>query len=335
MHSTLTVKHGHKDAELAALFERECARVEKRIANEPPDAVALSCVLDRNPHCQEAYASLTLRMSGCTLNAHGVGPVLQTALRDATDELLVELDRWRRHVRESERANSTRRMTGGFDADLRVERVVRDDGHDDALEPVLRTALPELHRFVKKELDRHRAVLDRPELVAIDAADVVEEALLTALSSRASKPAEVPFDRWLLSCAYDVIVREEGRMRPRASLEDEVKVAAPIEGETSAEEIVLNGRDLDVRWLADSIRTDVRSADEEACGRDVRLAALRAIRGLPGPSRRVLSLIALEGLDEIDAARRLRCTEDQVRSAVETAREAVRARLLGQGVLTR
>ncbi len=337
MHATMTVKHGRRDAELDRLFDRERERIERRLSHDSADAAVLHGVLDRNPHCQEAYASLTLRLGARTLNAHGVGPALAPALRDAADELLVEFDRWRRHVRANERANASRRVTESFESaelfDEWIGSPAADRGID--LDASVRRVLPELRRFVAKELARHVAVLDRPEFAQIEAADVVEEALVAALVSIESKPDDVPFDRWLFGFAYDALVREEERARPRESLEAKARAARSADGDTSGEEIVLAMTGAREDSDDDSPPGSSRGADEEAWGRDVRLAALRAIRELPDRSRRALSLIALEGLGESDAARRLHWTESEMHAALDHAREAVRVRLLGQGVLTR
>jgi len=334
MHVTLTVKNARRDENLEELFEREKDRIVRRLSRVPLDLVSLQCEIDLNPHLKEGYASLTLKLPTGKLNARGVGRTVLAALRDAVEDMLVELDRHRNRNRREQRSQKAYRLgvNGNGELDQLLEKIDAEQPADTA--KIIRQTLGELYPFVRRQLTRHSEVLDRPECNSIDVADVVEEAVLRALSRQSERPADVPFDRWLFSCAYDVIVSEEDSLAERdgsVSLEDELAEKPLIEGPTSGEEIILDQIPA-TRFFADILPADgQRSPEDEMTGRDLRAALMHAIRHLPDASRRVLSLVALEGLEEREAARRLRCSEASVRDVMAGARIAVREELAARG----
>ncbi|MBI4878112.1 MAG: RNA polymerase sigma factor [Planctomycetes bacterium] len=332
MHVTLTMKRARRDAKFEELFEREQERIVRRLGRLPSDLVSLQCEIDLNQHLKEGYASLTLSLPTGKLNARGVGGNVLSALRDAVDDLLVELDRHKERYRRERRQRKSLRHEITGDLHGLLERIVAEEPADMA--KVIHKTLGELYLFVRRELTRHREVLDRPECAGIDVGDVVEETVLTALSRRAEKPEDVPFDRWLFTCAYEVIVREEDQLAERngsVSLEQDIEEVAPREGLTSGEEIFLDGIQK-TRFFADVVPSQcTRSPDVEADAKDLHVAVMKAIRHLPEPMRKVLSLVALHGLAEQEAARRLSCSEENVRSVMADARTRVRAELAERG----
>jgi RNA polymerase sigma factor (sigma-70 family) len=279
---------------------------------------------------------LTLNLPSGRLNARGVGNNVLAALRDAVEDLLVELDRSRKRQKRERQQEKLDTWNGSGGALGRLMDHIEPD-HPRDLSKVIRQTLGELYPFVRKQLSRHSQVLERPECDRIDVSDVVEETILNALSRQAEKPPEVPFDRWLFTCAYDVIVSEEDSLAAEAgqvSLDDDVSDPAPPEGPTTGEEIFLDHFSM-ARFFADELPDGhEREPEQELEGRDFQAAILEAIRQLPGDSKEVLSLLALEGLDERQAARRLRRSEQEVRSTVEGARLAVRAELSARGYET-
>lgn len=334
MHVTLTVKHARRDDALEDLFEREKERIVKRLARVPLELVSLHCEIDLNPHLKEGYASLTLNLPAGKLNARGVGRNVLAALRDAVDDLLVELDRSRKK-QQRERRSQRGFGANGNGAESLDELLARIEAQEPADQSrVIRKTLAELYPFVRRELSRHSEVLDRPECNAIDVADVVEESVLRALSSRDRKPDDVPFDRWLFTCAYEVILNEEQSLAERSgsvSLEDDVTPRPPNEGPTTGEEIYLDQVPR-TRFFADVLPDGhERTPDAQLDGRNLQELVLQTIRQLPDGSRQILSMVAFDGIGESEAARRLHCSEEEIRTTMADARCAVRAELSAHG----
>jgi RNA polymerase sigma factor (sigma-70 family) len=336
LHVTLNVKHGPKDEHLERLLEREKQRIVTRLGGELLERAALHCEVDRNVHRKEGYASLTLDLPSGSLNAHGKGRSHLVALRHAADALIAEIKKRRELRRESRRDASLRHVdladlapaTSGNGA------VTDASSFDPEVEQAIAATLPEVESFVERELARHSELFGAVDGPRIDVSDVVEEALLRAVATRGGKPADVPFDRYLISCAYDVLVAEEERLeglRGAISLDSEPDLdVRPLQD--GVDVIENTDRFQDAEIFADLVPdARARGADVELLARDFRYAVMSAIRHLPPDERKVLSMVALEGLEPREAANRLRRAEDGVRALVEQARDAVRRELLAKG----
>lgn len=212
MHVTFTVKSGRKDAELEALFARELARIERRLESTPADSITLHAEGSLNPHVKECYFTLALALPSTRLAAHGVGPSLAAALRDATRELVRELDRHRSHLARSSSTRAAFRAAVERDGFGAFEALDRPELEDPQAE--IEKSLPQLLRFLRAELKRH-GLWERRPAYRLDVRELADEAVLAALQQRASKPPTLSFSRFLIGCAYDVVigVEDRGRMR--------------------------------------------------------------------------------------------------------------------------
>lgn len=334
LHVTLTVKHGKKDENLERLFERQKTRIVARLAGEVLASCSLHAEVDLSAHRREGYATLTLDMPSGAIAAHGKGRNHLAALRHATESLLEELAKHREKRRERAREASTIRPVSEHcrAVDVSVDPNVVDATERDSITHVL----PELVAFAKKEIARHEIELALTDEVPIDAEDVADEALLKALATRADCPVDVPFDRYVFGCAFDVIVAEAERRRTLAhgeSLETEVTPDVATNGFHHVDEPVDPLEDLPETIAFGEALADARSRDggTELMARDLRYAVLLSIRHLPEDERRVLSLVALRGLKPHEAAKRLHRSEAEVSSLMERARDDVRKELFARG----
>lgn len=330
MHVTFNVKHARRESGLQELLERERLRIERRLAGISLDAVALHIEVENNPHLRESYASVTLAMPSVSLNAHGVGSNLPAALKDAVDELLIELLRHRRRHRRDQRGRQAQRISDAADVEHLFD-LVESNGD---CEQAIRRTQRELHQFVRRELARHSMVFDDLASGQLEVAEIVEEAILLALSRRNVCPDDVPFDRFLITCAYDVLVREEEMLRIRAAeepLQDDDGRAADAGSEFEGED----GAALDLpssAAVADLLtRRGSRSPAAELDGRDLRLALLQAVRHLPDRPRKALTMVGLRGVPERDAAARLHWPLESVRVEMEAGRALIREELASRG----
>lgn len=213
MHVTFTVKSGRKDAELEALFQRERSRIERRLEGTPPDSVTLHAEGSLNPHLKECYFTLALALPSARMAAHGVGATLLAALRDASRELLRELVRHRAQLARTSSVKAAFRAAVERDGFAAFDALEKPD-HEDPRVEIERT-LPQLMRFLRAELKRH-GLWERRPAYRLDVRELADEAVLAALQRRASKPESLTFSRFLIGCAYDVVleVEDAARMGP-------------------------------------------------------------------------------------------------------------------------
>ncbi|MBL8767296.1 MAG: hypothetical protein JNL94_08030 [Planctomycetes bacterium] len=146
--------------------------------------------------------------------AHGVGATLAAALRDATRELVREIDRHRSHLARSSSTRAAFRAAVERDGFAAFDAFERPTTEDPRVE--IEKSLPQLMRFLRAELKRHGLWERRPSY-RVDVRELADEAVLAALQQRASKPESLPFSRFLIGCAYDVVLGVEDRARERTS----------------------------------------------------------------------------------------------------------------------
>lgn len=212
MHVTFTVKSGRKDPALEALFSRVRMRIERRLEGTPSDSVTLHAEGSLNPHLKECYFTLALALPSTRMASHGVGATLAAALRDATRELVRELDRHRSQLARSSSTRAAFRAAverDGFSAFDALDKPVVEDPRAE-----IEQALPQLMRFLRAELKRH-GLWERRPAYRLDVRELADEAVLSALQQRASKPESLTFSRFLIGCAYDVVLGVEDRARLR------------------------------------------------------------------------------------------------------------------------
>lgn len=334
LHVTLTVKHGRKDENLERVFERARARIVARLTDEPLSSCALHAEVDLSAHRKEGYATLTLDLPSGAIAAHGKGRNHLIALRAAADALLNELARKREKRREREREAGSIRTRAD-----EVNGVTRDLERD-LVDPVEReriaSVLPELVEFARKEIARHEAELSLADEPRVDAEDVADDALLRALATRAQCPADVPFDRYVFGCAFDVIIEEAERRRTLAregSLESDAPVSRNGVATNHVDEIPDPLEEPPETVAFGEALADAKNRDggTELIARDLRYAVMQSIRHLPADERRVLSMVALRGMPPREAARRLHRTEGEIASLMEQARADVRKELYARG----
>ncbi len=350
LHVTLSVKHGIRDENLERLFERIREKVVERLNGECLDQVSLHAEVELSSHRREGMARLTLDLPGGALHADARGRSHLQALRMANDALLSELKTRRRKDRERERDATTIRPVNGHSADIGVGDSTAKIEPD--LAQRVAETMPELHSFVRREIALH-AEDGLTASPPIESDDVVDEALLQALATHANCPDDVPFDRYVFSCAFDVILAEIERRRNERqadSLESEIStnrsfaafdtlcVLDSLQETDAASDDAMDGAMGDSpamripRTLGEALADDrARAGDVELVGRDLRYAVMSAIRHLPLDERRALSLVAFQGLPVPEAGRRMQRSPLEVTTLMEQARIDVRRELLAKG----
>lgn len=142
-----------------------------------------------------------------------------------------------------------------------------------------------------------RALLRNP----VDAEDLVQEALVRAVSRADSFQAGTNLRAWLFTILHNVHVNQ---VRARAARPDEVPVEA-----------------------VESRLTTPPRQEERVEVREM----MRAVDALPDEQRQVLLLVALEGLKYDEVAEALGIPIGTVMSRLSRGREAVRAKLATEG----
>lgn len=323
MHVTLNVKHARKDPSLMALLEREATRIVRHLGDVSPDLVSLHGEVEWNSPHREAHASLTLNHPRGALNARSVKGRVTSALKSAADALVTELDR-RRNLGRRNLRGKPRAWENGLDHPRELDIAELDRS--------VRQAMGELRRFVQTELERHRKTRVYGDVPRLDVDDLVDDAVVRALATARECPKDVPFDRWLISSAYDVLVEreEEASLRnPSESLDDEVEVD-PSEDDLDASEELVEAPPR-TRLVSDLLPSGDDRSEEVPSLERIGEALREALAALPEVQR--AALIASHSSEEelLRFARERGLTPARAAEEAAAARQSIRERLRGVG----
>lgn len=155
------------------------------------------------------------------------------------------------------------------------------------------------------ELEFHIASLRRYARALLrnrnDADDLVQEALTRAIARSETFKAGTNLRAWLFTILHNVHVNQ---VRAKAARPDEV----------------------DVESVESKLVTPARQEEQVELGE-----MMRAVHDLPDEQRKVLLLVALEGLKYEEVAEMLGVPVGTVMSRLSRAREAIRTRLTKEG----
>ena len=312
-------------------INRQTLQLEREAGVLPPQATHLRCDLYRDEEgC--AGISLSLRVGETELRSRAEDSSPVAATRLAFEDLSRQLSAYLEDQRRKGFWSRTSRNLG-VQANGRISPATRRE----AIEGINRY-LSTLFNFVRREIAYRQAVRD---LVAGDlsAEEVVDEVALTALEQFDARPRELDFSHWLLQLALDVIERRVGEIKEeRESLlhveEDALETPPEEEVAHEGDEIFeFYQPDEDLR-LEDLIRDERVPTPEEALAqRELQQYIVRTLARLPRRWREAFVLYSVEGLTLEEAARVTRRPVDDVRRAVELAREYLRECLVEAGAI--
>lgn len=312
-------------------INRRTLILEREASVLPPQATHLRCDLYTDGEGR-AGVGLSLRAGATELRSRAEDPSPVEATRRAFDEisrqLVAYLDEQRR---EGFWARTSRNL--GARASGRVSPATQRE----AVEEIDRY-LPTLFNFARREIAYRQTVGD---LVAGDlgAEEVVDEVALAALERFDERPRELAFDRWLLQLALDAIERRVSEVKEER--ENLLRVEEDVPETPPEEEVAHEGDEIfefyqpdeDLR-LADLIRDERVPTPEEALARrELQQHIVRTLASLPRRWREAFVLYSVEGLTLEETARVTRRPVDDVRRAVELAREHLRECLVEAGAI--
>jgi len=312
-------------AAVRAYWDGKRVRLERLLGRTPPDQRRLRLSVRRSRERYEGRGVLTMPTG--TLVASGDGDDPRGAVEQVIDRLAREVVRHRELLRHDALARRRRRRELEFavaGAPLADDTRRRD-------EVAFRTLLRPLLRDLRDHA-RHELVIAQLEgrlaQGSVTVSDLVDEVTLRAWERFADRPADRPFDSWLVELLHEVV----DEYAPAA---ESLDPSEPLSTDDPRFES-------DLGWIvenepfwgeAEPLRIEdvlpeaelpevLRLLDAEEQYRWV----AAQLRGLPSAERRAFILTVLEGWSDVEVAMLLGRSPDAVRDDVERVRQRLRER---------
>lgn len=198
--------------------------------------------------------------------------------------------------------------------------------------------LSRLRRFIQQQL----AFAERAQDIGtneIDPDDVLDTAVLEALTDATHRPATCPAKHWLYQKALQVLNSRVQEVRERRGREvslstdvtDAPDAAVDEDLGSEAQSFWVLGEDLQLGDLIANLTESARTPEDKAVEAEMHQSLLTGLQHLPATQREAFLLHNLEGEDTALIARAQGRPEDDVTKDIEAARASLFARFKKEG----
>jgi DNA-directed RNA polymerase specialized sigma24 family protein/ribosome-associated translation inhibitor RaiA len=309
-------KHSSVEHEIDSHLEK----LQRRVQVFRPDLVHLKCVVDHGAGVEGIVVSLNLRLPTGQMAARGTNAKATGAVKAAFDELCHQFNRHKEILRDFRRNRREKGNTGReipFEHTLAARHMPGVSPEDISL--YINTSLSRLRQFVEREL----VFRESEGLLAnrIAAEEVLDEAVLAALSEGQERPEKLAIEPWLYGLALraletlaasdgaegdDVVHLEASARRPNVlTSESQMQFHQPDE--------LLQKEDV----VADRRATN---PEDLFSSREWLAVTKSAMRNLPRPEREAFLLVSVEGFSVAEAASITGRMQDDIRQCAAEAR---------------
>ena len=315
-----------KAPDLEKQFSHQIEKLGRRLQVFRPELVHLKGIIEQSTTREGVVVSLNLRLPSGQMASQQAGPTGIAAVKAAFGDLMSQLTRHKDLLRSQQRRGLLRRSVReqtlpGVPFEKTPAAVHPAVASVDDIKSYINANLSRLDRFVERELRfREANGLLQSDLVTRE--EVVDEAIAAALDEVEERPELLSLERWLYRLAILAINR-------LASGNGEAVSAVPLETSArkqnvrASDEPELQYHQPDEMLLQSDVIADRRMATpEDVAASDEMIDIVDgALKGGSREEREAFILFAFEGftLGEISALADRR--EEQVRAAIEAARE--------------
>jgi RNA polymerase sigma factor (sigma-70 family) len=321
-----------KAPDLEKQFNHQIEKLGRRLQVFRPELVHLKGIIEQSRTREGVVVSLNLRLPSGQMASQEAGPTGIAAVKAAFGDLVSQLTRHKDLLRSQQRRRLLRRSVREqtlasvpfeqTSAAVHPPAVSVED-----IKSYINANLGRLERFVEREL-RYREAngLLQPHLISKE--EVVDEAIAAALGDEEERPELLSLERWLYRLAIHAISR-------LSSGNGEAISAVPLETSArkqnvrASDEPQLQYHQPDELLLQSEVIADRRlSTPEDVAASDEMVDIVDfALKGGSREEREAFILYAFEGftLREISALSDRK--EDQVRAAIEAARQRLQETL--------
>ena len=305
-------------------IDSQLEKLQRRVQVFRPDLVHLKCVVDHGAGIEGIVVTLNLRLPTGQMAVRGSNAKAVSAVKTAFDELCHQFNRHKEILRDFRRNRREKGSNGRqvpFEHTLAVEHPSKVSTADISL--YINTSLPRLRQCVERELV-FREIEGNLSGNPISPEEVLDEAVLAALSDGHERPAKLAIEPWLYGLALRAI---DGL----GAADDAEERLVHLERSARTPNVQTNESQLqfhqpDELLQEEDVVADRRMATpEESCSSREWLALTEsAMRHLPRAQREAFLLLAVEGFTADEAASITGRDCEDIRNSAASARSSLR-----------
>jgi ribosomal subunit interface protein len=311
----LKIQHRNFDLPPAIqrLIEKKAQKVKKMLPTFSEDALDLHVTVGKLPRGNQYEASLVLTIPQTAIRVDELADNPAGSIQTAFDELLRKIKKFKSQLN---REKFWQRQPE-YSPPVGTENVRE-------MENVINQNLDKIQNYVRRELF-HRTLSENipPGLLQPEA--LVDEIFLLMTSQEGTRPASVPFEKWMYQVAREQIEKRLDELdRDTARFEEAVE-----DRELHWEDEVLDFYQPDEALRMEDVLTDRASSNPEALMEyeEAEERLHKAIARLPRKIRESFVLSVLEGFDPYDVGMITGKDVGKVEKDIEDARKRLREAL--------
>ncbi|MDD5352167.1 MAG: ribosome-associated translation inhibitor RaiA [Candidatus Omnitrophica bacterium] len=106
----MSTKHFNKSKEIEDFFEERVDKLAQHLSRFQDEAVSLHGNLDRNPHKEEFYVSLNVRLPSATLYSKETAADLFIAINSAFNAIIRQAEKVKTKIRQKDRKRGGKQL---------------------------------------------------------------------------------------------------------------------------------------------------------------------------------------------------------------------------------
>lgn len=308
--------------------------LERFLQSFQPQRVSLQGHISCSEGQQRYGLTLSLKVAGTSLKAMEEGRDVMTLMHSGFDKLERKVAR---HMKGQPQQKPSSRGRELPEAVARPAEPVEAKG-------IIDQHVPRVSQYVQREIDYYLTTGElMPDLIRVD--DVVDEVVMRALTEGRMRPTILPFHRWLITLAGEVLQRQVQQLQARREtsgdseerVEQKLSRVSPEQAGSAVEDEMYDWYQPDEKLRVEDVLPDphTQSPEDIAVDRQLEQDLDRTIAFLPKPLRDVFVLYRIEGftLDEVSIVTGR--GREQVEEDLLAAQEFLREQLTQPGVAKR
>jgi RNA polymerase sigma factor (sigma-70 family) len=308
-------------------IQQQVRKLERHLPSFDPGALSLQGHIAKPKRKRLYELTLVLTLPGSSLTATEKGREVKSMLRSGFDAL----------VKEAKASQDQPRLRRRGKATTGVKQpTLSRDAKPEAIEELISQHVPRLSQYVQREIAYYLATDELiPDLAPVEA--VVDETVMRALTEYEARPANLPFDRWLITLASDVLdqrlqqaqLSREAAGRDEARVEQRLSRVPPEQQGCGVEDEMYDWYQPDENLHLEDIVADPHtpSPEEIATHRQLQQELDQTIAFLPKRWRDVFVLHSIEDFSLEQVSLVTGQSLEEIQQDLQSAREFLRARL--------